>query len=1312
MNPLPTVARLCTLLLTLAAVACSSEEDDPGTDSNVAGGSNVSKGGANSSSSAPHTRVQAGGATGFSGTKNIAGANQGAAGDSFGQGGAATVPSTAGAAGVGFVTGTGGVGTATGVVGTGTGGVIGAAGAATGGTDTGQSFTISGTVAGLSGTGLSLSLSSGNPLKPIATIPVAADGAFTAPIQIPAGTAVKLGIATQPTGPHQSCTVSESGTIATLTSNVTNIAVTCVTTAHAVGGNIAGLLGSGLVLQINGGEELAMGGNGRFAFPTKILSGLPFTVTVKSQPNAPNQTCSISGGSGIVGALDVPTVAVNCSTNSFLVGGTISGLAGTGLTLLNNGVDSVRVTANGSFAFATPVLSGGAFAVTIQSQPVDPVQTCVLGSATGTVSNSNVASVAVSCTTNTYAVRGNVTGLVGSGLTLQNNLTDNLALSADGAFSFSTKLASGSDYAVSVQAQPTTPAQDCVVSNGSGKLTASDVANVQVTCTTKKYSVGGSVSGMASTGLVLRNNGGDDITINSVGPFTFPTQVDSGKTFAVTIAAQPNGEFCSIGGNSGTIGTANVDTVRINCSDKAYLIGGTLSGLEGSGLQLALNGKAPQAFTANGSFAFTDLLAKGDTYSVSIAQMPTSPWQTCALKNDQGTVGTTNVSDVEVTCTTNSYTVGGTITGLVSGAEVVLRNNGGDDLTVKADGAFTFPTPVLSNKPYQVTVYADPSAPAQTCTVANAGGTVGGSNIANISVTCRTNTYSVSGTISGLVGSVVLANNTTDTLTLTANGTFKFAGPIASGMGYDIKVIAPPMTPAAQDCTVRDGTGTVTNADVSNVTIVCVTKEFSIGGRVTGLASGEQLILQNNGGDNLTVQADGSFTFATRVASAQSYSVTLLSMPLAQNCAVSGGVGTVGSADVTSISVNCSTLRIVGGTVTGASGSSGLVLRNGGEDLPVTVPGTFAFKTPLVDGTAYDVSVLSQPVSPWQTCTVMNGRGVVSGGDIKSITVACIPDAHTVNVNVTGLVNGSTGLVLQNNNADNLSVTKDGVFPFASKISSGDTYSVKVLTQPNAPSQTCTVSAETGKIGNADVTVNVSCVANNFTIGGTVYGYVGNGLVLRNNGGNDLSISSTGTFTFTQPVGAGTNYAVTVATHPNGFRCAVSSGTGTVGSANVTTVRVDCPAFTFDADVEGWLVKNGAAGLTWTGSVGSPDAGALQYQAPSASCGQVMLEVNPAQKGIKLDGSGKTESVWVRFDTLPSTPASGSVVLYAQGSNWDWSSESYPISSFTAGVWKQLTHALPSGSLWNGMQALGLRIEVSGGTCQAMKFYVDSVQLR
>ena len=72
----------------------------------------------------------------------------------------------------------------------------------------------------------------------------------------------------------------------------------------------------------------------------------------------PAQTCQVSGGSGTVGAADVTSVAVNCAVSTYTVGGTVTGLVGTGLVLENNATDDLSVTGNGSFAFAAPVASG------------------------------------------------------------------------------------------------------------------------------------------------------------------------------------------------------------------------------------------------------------------------------------------------------------------------------------------------------------------------------------------------------------------------------------------------------------------------------------------------------------------------------------------------------------------------------------------------------------------------------------------------------------------------------------------------------------------------------------------------------------------------------------------------------------------------------------------------------------------------------------------------------------------------------------------------------------------------------------------
>ena len=64
-------------------------------------------------------------------------------------------------------------------------------------------------------------------------------------------------------------------------------------------------------------------------------------------------------------------------------------------------------------------------------------------------------------------------------------------------------------------------------------------------------------------------------------------------------------------------------------------------------------------------------------------------------------------------------------------------------------------------------------------------------------------------------------------------------------------------------------------------------------------------MLQDNGGDNLTVTGDGPFTFATPLASGAAYDATVATSPAGQSCTVSGGTGTITSASVTGITITC-----------------------------------------------------------------------------------------------------------------------------------------------------------------------------------------------------------------------------------------------------------------------------------------------------------------------------------------------------------------------------------------------------------------------
>jgi hypothetical protein len=80
----------------------------------------------------------------------------------------------------------------------------------------------------------------------------------------------------------------------------------------------------------------------------------------------------------------------------YTVGGTVSGLTGTGLLLEDNAGDDLAVHANGTFTFATGLAIGSAYSVTVKTQPAGPMQTCTVANAFGTIASA-ITNVAVSC---------------------------------------------------------------------------------------------------------------------------------------------------------------------------------------------------------------------------------------------------------------------------------------------------------------------------------------------------------------------------------------------------------------------------------------------------------------------------------------------------------------------------------------------------------------------------------------------------------------------------------------------------------------------------------------------------------------------------------------------------------------------------------------------------------------------------------------------------------------------------------------------------------------------------------------------------
>jgi 6-phosphogluconolactonase (cycloisomerase 2 family) len=434
---------------------------------------------------------------------------------------------------------------------------------------TAYEFTVGGTVAGLSGSSLALQNNGAD------TLNVGGNGSFTFPTSLISGDSYNITVLTQPSAPNQTCVVTNgSGTVGT--ADISSVTVVCTTKTSAldtIGGYAAGVLGAGLVLQDNGGDNLAISANGAFTFPTALPSGTPYSVSVLSPPINPYQNCVITQGAGTTGGDDVTDISVSCKTNAnpaYTIGGTATGVTGAGaIVLQNNGRDNLTVSANGPFEFAIPIPSGSSYNVTALSSTGPQSETCAITNASGTVGAGNVTNVSVACTANVI-VSVKVSGLSGTGLVLQDNGGDNLNVTQNGTASFATALPSGTAYRVTLLDQPTNPSQNCTVGNGAGVATPGAATTVTVNCITN-YSVGGTVTGLGPgvTGLTLQDNGGTGYPVTGNGAnvlFTFPALLPSGTAYAVTVESMPAGYYCDVVNGTGTVTTANVTTVAVNCA--------------------------------------------------------------------------------------------------------------------------------------------------------------------------------------------------------------------------------------------------------------------------------------------------------------------------------------------------------------------------------------------------------------------------------------------------------------------------------------------------------------------------------------------------------------------------------------------------------------------------------------------------------------------------------------------------------------------------------------------------------------------------
>jgi uncharacterized delta-60 repeat protein len=123
---------------------------------------------------------------------------------------------------------------------------------------------------------------------------------------------------------------------------------------HTIGGTVTGLEGSGLVLETSGADDLTVDANGPFEFTPPAPDGRVYDVSVGTEPEDPDQRCTVTNGTGTVQGADVTDIAVECATPPPVSGLdlTFDGDGRTSTLVSGNHVEAVAVQPDGMIVSA------------------------------------------------------------------------------------------------------------------------------------------------------------------------------------------------------------------------------------------------------------------------------------------------------------------------------------------------------------------------------------------------------------------------------------------------------------------------------------------------------------------------------------------------------------------------------------------------------------------------------------------------------------------------------------------------------------------------------------------------------------------------------------------------------------------------------------------------------------------------------------------------------------------------------------------------------------------------------------------------
>ncbi|EPX95205.1 40-residue YVTN family beta-propeller repeat-containing protein [Ralstonia sp. NT80] len=327
-----------------------------------------------------------------------------------------------------------------------------------------------------------------------------------------------------------------------------------------------------------------------------------------------------------------------------------------------------------------------------------------------------------------------------------------------------------------------------------------------------------------------------------------------------------------------------------------------------------------------------------------------------------------------------------------------------------------------------------------------------------------------------------------------------------------------------------------------------------MGGTVSGLSAGKTVTLLDNGGDAVVVNANGNFQFPTKLAQGKPYAATVGTRPSGENCTVTNGSGTVGTANVTTIAVACTLRPLFGYAVNSNDGTVSAFTLDATTGMP-TVIGT----TPVAVGqvplsltidpagkfvyvaNAVDSTITTLSIDPNTGVLTVVGSPTTTGASTTPYSIARTPNGkftYTANFGSNTLsafsINASTGAlsaatsIPAGANPYTVTINSAGTFAYVVNNNSGGTTGTAMAFAINSSTGLLTQTGSTVNAGNSPefIAVNpagsVAYVANSgdSTIG--IYSITAGALAATpttvstgaNSGPNYIAISPSGGFLY------------------------------------------------------------------------------------------------------------------------------------------------------------------------------------------------------